>query len=201
MDKDYDEMYPEGRMIPRRMVQPQNYYPQNRTYPRVPSQGNIRPMPMYVRRNGYPIPTRSHYPPQYDPRYVPQMGHQVSGGQRRRLIGFNQMENYDQGQHIDEGLAMYVMSKLYYTDRHGTPHQDPKWTIEEIEQITSEWEFEPGVTIFDKWIAFNFFYADTCKLLSPKEALKVGYYFYFQDEDAPSDKIFRYLEGMGLIDD
>lgn len=202
MNPEYEVIYP-GYVDPNSRRMPE--YPDNRVsrqYPRVPSQGNIRQMYPYPRRmamprNGYGIPTRSHYPPMYDPR----MTHQGAQTGQYRPVGFNPQMEFEMGNHLDEGLAMHVMSKLYYTDRHGEPHNEPKWSIDEIEQATEGWEFHLHVTPFDKWVAFNFFYADTCKVLSPKEAIKVGYYFFFHDEDAPTDKVFRYLEGMGILDD
>lgn len=210
MTREYDNNYPNGGYNPeldRRMIQPAEYYREK--YQGVPSQGGYT-VPMYPngnyggmdnrRRMGYP---RNHFPP-YPPApwYANHGGHQGQMPQRKP-IGFNQATEYGYGygQHLDEGLAMHVMSKLYYTDRHGKPMTEPKWSIDEIEHATAGWEFAPGVTIFDKWVAFNFFYADTCKVLNPKEVLKVGYHFFFLDEDAPTDKIFKYLEGMGVIDD
>lgn len=209
MIREYDNEYPDRGYDPnmdRRMIQPAEYAREK--YRKAPSQGGyIRPMYPengmgrrsgrgkigYLPNNHYPT-----YPPM--PWYA---SHQGQMPQHRKPVGFNPaMEyGYDEGEHLDEGLALHVMSKLYYTDRHGQPLNVPKWSIEEIEQATRDWEFNPGVTIFDKWVAFNFFYADTCKVLSPREALKVGYHFFFLDEDAPSDKIFRYLEGMGIIED
>lgn len=215
MIREYDNDYPNGGYNPdtdRRMIQPADYYQEK--YRRVPSQGgygNIRPMYQPNRgfeprvdnrrggrgRMGY-LPS-NHYPPyQPGPWYAGSNGPTPS-----KPIGFNPAMEYGggSGDHLDENMAMYVMSKLYYTDRHGEAHVEPKWSIDEIEQATQGWEFAPGVNIFDKWVAFNFFYADTCKVLSPKEALKVGYHFFFLDEDAPTDKIFKYLEGMGIIED
>lgn len=191
----YYKMYPDGRMYPVEKSPIRDTYENEREYP---SRGGV----VDYRRGGYSkaIPTRSHYPIYRDPGMYNHVTQQEVYDSGRKPIGFNQVQDH-YGSHIDKGMADYLISQLYYTDRHGNPHREPKWSIEDIEQVTSDWEFEPGVTIFDKWVAFNFFYSDTCKVLSPREALKVGYYFFFMDEDAPSDKIYKYLEGMGLIDD
>lgn len=225
MTREYENPNPEynhPEYPGRRMIYPGYNMPEDiRRQPRVPSRGIVYPMypgprpdvqGMPRRRMAgdhlppYPpydyIPNRRYpiYPEDMDPNgYVPRMHTPVSTVDRP--VGFAPMESMGNEVHLDEQLAMYIMSRLYYTDRQGHEHTEPKWSVEEIEKATHEWEFPYGTTPWDKWVAFNLFYADTCKVLSSKEALKTGYYFFFHDEDAPQDKIYRYLVGMGILDD
>lgn len=101
--------------------------------------------------------------------------------------------------HLDSETANKVMARMKYTDKDGVLHYQPKWSAEEIDLETCHLDFPNGTTLYDKWVAYNFFYADTCRALSEEYALKAAYYFYFQDEDAPEDKLYRYLKAMGAL--
>ena len=101
--------------------------------------------------------------------------------------------------HLDKALAEEVMEHIGYTIKDGSLYTTPFWSLEETNQATEGLEFPEGTTEYDIWVALNFFYADTCKVLEPRQALEAGYQFYFQDEDAPDGKLGRYLQAMGLI--
>lgn len=100
--------------------------------------------------------------------------------------------------HLDEDRANKVIEHLEYT-QDNTLYTKPFWSLEEIQQATSGLEFPEGTTKYDIWVALNFFYADTCKVLNARQALEAGYQFYFNDEDAPDNKLGRYLQAMGLL--
>lgn len=100
--------------------------------------------------------------------------------------------------HLDKSLAEEVMFHIRYA-QGGSTYQQPFWSLEETNQATEGWEFPEGTTEYDIWVALNFFYADTCTVLEPKQALEAGYHFYFKDEDAPEGKLGKYLQAMGLI--
>lgn len=102
-------------------------------------------------------------------------------------------------EHLDEDLANQVMKHLLYIDKEGVTHDTPFWTVDEIESITGDLNFPKGTTKWDKWVGFNFFYADTCRVLNTRQALEAGYQFYFNDIDAPDNKLYKYLEAMGTI--
>ena len=67
-----------------------------------------------------------------------------------------------------------------------------------IEEATKGLEFPEGTTEWDKFVAYNSFYADTCAVLSDGEILKAAYEFYFNDEDygLEGSKIWRYMTAM-----
>lgn len=103
----------------------------------------------------------------------------------------------DEG-HFCEKTAETALKGLRYTDREGVEHTEPKWSVRTIEEATRGLEFPEGTTEWDKWVAYNSFYADTCKALSDGEVLKAAYEFYFNDEDyeGAESKIWRYMNGM-----
>ena len=102
-------------------------------------------------------------------------------------------------EHLNDYSSQKIMKGIKYTDSEGNTHTTPRWTKEEIEIATADLTFPHGTTLYDKWVAFNFFYADTCMVLNEKEALEAGYFFYFQDEDAPPNKLYKYLVAMGAL--
>lgn len=102
-------------------------------------------------------------------------------------------------EHLDEDLANQVMKHLLYIDKEDVTHDTPFWTVEEIESITGDLNFPKGTTKWDKWVGFNFFYADTCRVLNPRQAIEAGHQFYFNDIDAPENKLYKYLEAMGTL--
>lgn len=110
------------------------------------------------------------------------------------------IKDKDQPKHLDRFLAEKVMQHIKYSkDNAAFYYTEPFWSLEETNKLTEDMEFSEGTTQYDIWVALNFFYADTCKVLEPAQAIKAGYYFYFKDEDAPEDKLCRYLQAMGLI--
>lgn len=98
--------------------------------------------------------------------------------------------------HFDEQTALPILNAIRYTDSDGKEHHGPHWDIKEIEKACHDMTSQNGVTIWDKAVAMNSFYADTCKTLTEAQALKAGHEYFFEDEDAPDDKIWRYFEAM-----
>ena len=102
-------------------------------------------------------------------------------------------------EHLNEELANKVMKHILYVDKENVTHDTPFWTVDETESFTQDLNFPNGTTKWDKWVGFNFFYADTCRVLNPRQAIEAGYQFYFHDIDAPENKLYKYLEAMGII--
>ena len=102
-------------------------------------------------------------------------------------------------EHLNEELANKVMKHILYVDKENVTHDTPFWTVDEIESFTQDLNFPTGTTKWDKWVGFNFFYADTCRVLNPRQALEAGYQFYFNDMDAQDNKLYKYLEAIGTI--
>lgn len=102
-------------------------------------------------------------------------------------------------EHLDEELANKVMKHLLYIDKENVTHNTPFWTVEEIESFTQDLNFPKYTTKWDKWVGLNFFYADTCRVLNARQAIEAGHQFYFNDIDAPENKLYKYLEAMGVI--
>lgn len=102
------------------------------------------------------------------------------------------------GGHYNEEFATHDTSKLEYTDKEGKPHKGAYWTCEQIEEATKGMTFPAGVTKWDKFVAINSFYADTCKVLNDEQILRTAYQFYFADEDwdekgISSTKTWQYI--------
>lgn len=100
------------------------------------------------------------------------------------------------GNHYDEAFALYDVSMIRYSDRTGKKCEGGYWTLEQIESATKGMAFPSGTTKWDKYVAFNGFYADTCTVLEDEHIIKTAHKFYFADEDAPPGKIWLYMEAM-----
>lgn len=98
--------------------------------------------------------------------------------------------------HFDGEEAENAVSQIRYTDKAGVDHKGAHWTIEQIEAATAGMKFPEGTTQFDRFVAFNSFYADLCKVLDEASILKAAHAFYFSDEDGPEGKIKRYIDAM-----
>ena len=99
------------------------------------------------------------------------------------------------GCHYDREWAEYDVSQITYTDKEGKKHTGAYWTCEQVEEATKAMSFPSGTTKWDKFVAFNSFRADTCKVLTEEQVLKAAYQFYFADEDfAAKNKIWHYME-------
>lgn len=95
--------------------------------------------------------------------------------------------------HYGKQFADHDVSMIIYTDRDGERRDGCHWTADEIERATSGMAFPEGTTKWDKYVAFNSAYADFCKIMSDEEVLRVGYSFFFADEDWPSrTKVWDY---------
>lgn len=98
------------------------------------------------------------------------------------------------GPHYNESYAEEDVSKLHYTDASKTEHVGPHWTKAQVVAATSSFEFPKGTTDCDKYVAFNATYADFCKDFTEEQILKMGYRFWFADEDWKSEgKIWHYM--------
>lgn len=100
------------------------------------------------------------------------------------------------GNHYDEAFAIYDASLIRYTDRNGKKCEGPYWTLEQIEISTKGMTFPAGTTKWDKYVAFNSLYADTCTVLEEESIIKTAHKFYFMDEDGPQGKIWISMEAM-----
>lgn len=98
--------------------------------------------------------------------------------------------------HYDEAFALYDVSMIRYTDRSGKKCEGGYWTMEQIESATKGLAFPSNTTKWDKYVAFNGFYADTCTVLEDEFIVKTAHKFFFADEDAPSGKIWLYMKAM-----
>lgn len=98
--------------------------------------------------------------------------------------------------HFDERSAKEAVSHIRYTDKSGTERTGAHWSMEQIKAVTAPMKFAPDVTDWDKYVAFNSFYADMNKVLTDEQVVKGAHAFYFADEDAPSSKVMRYMKAM-----
>jgi hypothetical protein len=96
--------------------------------------------------------------------------------------------------HYDEEFAKYDLQQVYYINKQGEKTNKPYWTVDQVEEATKGYNFPNGTTKWDKWVAFNSAFADHCKDFDEASILKIGYSFFFADEDWPTDtKIWDYM--------
>ena len=92
------------------------------------------------------------------------------------------------GNHYYQEFAEYDVSQMQYTDKEGKKRTGAYWTVEQIEEATKGMTFPSGVTKWDKFVAFNGFHADMCKVFTDEQILKGAHEFFFMDEDWNPEK-------------
>ena len=98
------------------------------------------------------------------------------------------------GCHYNEEFALYDVEQIHYTNKAGEKRFGAHWTVEQIESATAGMKFPMGTNKWDKYVAFNAAHADFCKDFDEASILKIGYSFFFADEDWPTDtKIWDYM--------
>lgn len=102
------------------------------------------------------------------------------------------------GEHFDKQFAEYEVSQMYSTDKDGRGISGAHWTLQEIKTATQGKNFPKGTTEWDLFVAYNACAHDFCKKFSDSEVLDIAYLFFFDDEDAPEGKIWRYMNAMRL---
>lgn len=101
------------------------------------------------------------------------------------------------GPHYGEDFARHDVDNLHWTGRDGQKYNGAHWSKEQVVDATKGMTFPQGSTDCDKFVAFNVFYSDMCKVMSDEtEIIKCAHAFFFMDEDAPNGKIWRYMMAM-----
>ena len=98
--------------------------------------------------------------------------------------------------HFDAESAKEAVARIFYTTKDGTEHRGAHWSIEQIKELTKGLQFKKCVTDYDKYVAFNAAYADLCKTLTPDVIIETAHAFFFEDEDAPCNKIWVYMRSF-----
>lgn len=96
--------------------------------------------------------------------------------------------------HFDKKTAEDAIKRIYYTTKDGVEHHGAHWSMEQVLNATSGMKFKDCVTDYDKYVAFNAAYADFNKVLQPEQILEAGHAFFFDDEDAPCNKVWLYMK-------
>ena len=100
------------------------------------------------------------------------------------------------GNHYDRNFAEMDVEGIRYTGPSGEKRTGAHWTADQIEEAARGMSFPSGTTKWDKYVAFNSFYADMCMVCDDAQILKGANRFYFADEDAPQGKIWVYMAAM-----
>ena len=103
--------------------------------------------------------------------------------------------------HYTEDFAKHDVNKLIWKDKEGIKHDGAYWTCEQIDDATKGMTFPNGVTKWDKFVAFNLAKSNLCKQFDDADILKIGYLFFFADEDwdntengsVSSTKVWEYV--------
>jgi hypothetical protein len=96
--------------------------------------------------------------------------------------------------HYSEDFAKWDVEQMMYTNREGKEMHGGYWTVEQIEQATASMKFPADTNRWDKYVAFNAAYADFCKHFEAGDILKIGFSFFFADEDwGSTTKIWEYM--------
>ena len=100
-------------------------------------------------------------------------------------------------EHFDTDSAEKAVARIRHTDKDGNLLEGAHWSPQQIEHLTSHMVFLEGTTLWDKYVAFNYFYADLYSVIGNDATLLLAAHaFYFADEDAPDNKLYRYFRAM-----
>lgn len=100
------------------------------------------------------------------------------------------------GPHYDQEFAEWDVDQMHCTDKDGKMHRGPFWSVDEIVAATKNKTFPADVTNWDKYVAYNACANDFGRTYEDEDVLEIAYLFYFDDEDAPSGKIWKYIRAM-----
>lgn len=100
------------------------------------------------------------------------------------------------GCHYDKHFAEIDVECIRFTAPGGEKRSGAHWSVDQIQDATKNMSFPNGTTIWDKFVAFNSFYADLCIVFDEELILKAAHKFFFADEDAPAGKIWHYMTAM-----
>lgn len=98
--------------------------------------------------------------------------------------------------HFNGESAAEAIKRIFYTDKNGAEHKGAHWSVNEVLKATEKLKFKDCVTDWDKYVAFNYAYADFNKIMSDEMIILAAFSFFFDDEDAPCDKVYRYVKSM-----
>lgn len=104
--------------------------------------------------------------------------------------------NRDKCKHFDKESAEDAVKRIYYTTKDSVEHYGAHWSMEQVLEITSKFSFKKCVTDYDKYVAFNAAYADLNKTLTTELIIDTAFAFFFEDEDAPCNKIWLYMQSF-----
>lgn len=88
--------------------------------------------------------------------------------------------------HYNERFAMYDVSEMKPLGEY--------WSMKQVEEAAKTMQFPAGITLCDKYVAFNAFANDLHGTLSDEEILKAAHAFWFADKDwHGGNKIWEYM--------
>ena len=119
-------------------------------------------------------------------------------------------EIYDEmsGGHYDEHFAMEDITRMYYTDRSGTKHQAPYWSVSTMQDVYDSisgdirgynfWDFAVTLNMVasDNWCMLDRWFPDMNEAERNKRLVDMAVN-WLKDEDAkhPDSKIWNYING------
>ena len=98
--------------------------------------------------------------------------------------------------HYTEEFADHDVKQSKWIDKDGHERNGEYWSKAQIEEATKNLAFPAGTTPCDRYVAFNMFHHDTCKVLSDEQIIKAAHEFFFCDKDAPEGKVWIYVCAM-----
>lgn len=96
--------------------------------------------------------------------------------------------------HYNHDFADYDVSRMFCTGKDGKKYEGMYWTAEQVEELTSKYSFPQGTNKWDKFVAFNAAFHDWCKSYEAEDIIRIGYDFYFADDDYSGNKIWDYMQ-------
>lgn len=100
------------------------------------------------------------------------------------------------GPHYNKTFAEMDVERIRYTGPGGEKKTGAHWSADQVEDATKNMPFPVGTTKWDKYVAFNSFFSDTCSIYDESQIIKGAHKFYFADEDGPQGKIWEYMTSM-----
>jgi hypothetical protein len=96
-----------------------------------------------------------------------------------------------------EDFAAWFVEQMHSTQKDGKELKGQYWSCQQVQDAVKQMSLTvpSDVTKYDLWVAMNAAKHDFGRKFTDEEVLKIGWLFYFDDEDFKThDKVFRYME-------
>lgn len=140
-------------------------------------------------------------------RSVDRMAEELSGrGERATELLYRAVHEDFYGPHYNKDLAEIAVEKMFHKSASGETIHGGRWSIAQAQELFAAYKGKmksPKDNVYDLYVALNAMYSDLGEQFKKdfgeeweKKLADYTVEFWFQDDDAPDGKIWRYMTAM-----